>query len=170
MDMLSVFSDFSISPIRLYFVSFILGSFSVATLSDVKYMSAQKEFLEIWAIIFISSLSYEMYVVWSGQIDYIPVAVKWGIIFFFAFLSYEGVGIYFKIAFGDVLACMAAASVFPAALAFTFFIILKAVNLFLKPFLGVVGDRSGYPFMPVIFISVLGTVGAAFWISGFPQF
>jgi len=168
MDILSVFSDFSISPIRLYFVSFVLGSFSVATLSDIKHMTAKREFLEIWAIIFLFAISYEGYLVWNNRMDYLPFALKWGIILFFAFISYEGVGIYFRIAIGDVLACIAAAAVFPAALALIFFLVLKAVNLVLRPFLGVVGDRSGYPFMPVIFVSVILAVGIAFWLSGFP--
>ena len=169
MDILSVLSDFSISPLQLYFISFILGSFSVATLSDLKYMGAQKEFLEIWALISMAFMGYDAYSAWKGG-DWTYFAVKWSIILFFAIISYQAVGIYFRLALGDVLACIAAASVFPIALVIVFFLILKLLNLALSPFLGIFGDRSGYPFMPVVFLSVIGTIGLSFYVSGIPPF
>jgi hypothetical protein len=43
--------DFSMQPLQLDALYFVLGSYAVATLSDLKRMSAQSEFVSIWAII-----------------------------------------------------------------------------------------------------------------------
>ena len=42
-------------------LAFLLGSFSVATWSDLKRLSAQREFLEIWLVFLVGMLGYDLY-------------------------------------------------------------------------------------------------------------
>ena len=87
MDMSGLLMQLSLTKFQLYALSFLLGSFTVAAWSDLKHMSAQQEFLEIWFVIAVVLLTYDAYTVTTGA-SYLPVAIKWGIIFFFAFISH----------------------------------------------------------------------------------
>ncbi len=164
MDLSGLMMQLSLTQFQLYALSFLLGSFAVATWSDLKHMSAQQEFLEIWFMIVAVLLAYDAYIIREGG-DYLPIAVKWGIIFFFAFISHRNIGIYFHLATGDVIACMAAAAILPAGLAFVFFFILKPIDMLLKPVLKITGSRRAYPFMPVILTSILAVIGLAVWVG-----
>ena len=164
MDLSGLMMQLSLTQFQLYALSFILGSFAVATWSDLKHMSAQQEFLEIWFMIALVLLTYDAYSVTTGA-SYLPIAIKWGIIFFFAFISHRKIGIYFHLATGDVIACIAAAAILPAGLAFVFFFILKPADMLLKPVLKIAGKKRAYPFMPVVLVSVLAVIGFAIWVG-----
>ena len=42
-------------------LAFLLGSFAVATLSDLRHLSAQREFPEIWVLITLAALGLDLY-------------------------------------------------------------------------------------------------------------
>jgi len=164
MDINSLMMQLSLTQFQLYALSFLLGSFVVATWSDLKHMSAQREFLEIWLMIAFVLFAYDAYLIKETG-DYIPIILKWAIIFISAFISHKNIGIYFHLATGDVIACMAAAAILPAGLAFVFFFILKPIDMMLKPVLKITGSKRGYPFMPVILVSILAVIGFAVWVT-----
>ena len=164
---MSLLTDFSLSQFQIYAAVFIMGSFSVATLSDLKHMSAQSEFLEVWLIIVLAIGAYDGYRILKLDADYTPIALKWGIIFLFSMLSHEYVGVYAKVATGDMLACIAAASVLTAGMALLFFIVLKIIDLITRPFISpLFGSGSAYPFMSAVFVSSGITLGISVWMSG----
>ena len=101
--------DVTMEPIQLYALAFLLGSFSVATLSDIKRMSAQSEFVSVWAIIAIGLFVIDVYLVGTDKLAWDIFGLKWILIVVFSLLSHERVGVYFHLATGDVVAMMAAA-------------------------------------------------------------
>src|SRR5262245_30780521 len=91
-------------------LAFLLGSFAVATLSDLKRLSAQREFLEVWLLFILTVLGFEAYDLHEGTLEPAKFGVKWGLIGLLSFLSLSRVGILFRLAIGDVAALAAAAS------------------------------------------------------------
>ena len=66
---------------QLYGLVFLIGSFTVATLSDLKYMKAQAEFVEVWILAFIVFLAID---IWRWEnLDQTQTMIKWGLVFVF---------------------------------------------------------------------------------------
>src|SRR5437667_5749334 len=61
-------------------LAFLLGSFAVATWSDLKYLAAQREFLEVWLFFLGCVLIYDVSHVWTGDAGSERVLVKWALI------------------------------------------------------------------------------------------
>jgi hypothetical protein len=141
--------------IQLYGLAFLLGSYSVATLSDIKRMSAQSEFVSIWAIIAIGLFVIDVYLMGINSLHWEVFTVKWLIIVFFSLLSHERIGIYFHLATGDVVAIMAAAAILAPILVLALYVLLKIVDAVMAPALYSFGTKSAYPFMPVIFVATV---------------
>src|SRR5262249_42763736 len=100
----------TLTPWQQFGLAFLLGSFVVATLSDLKHMSAQQEFVEVWVLFLVGVLGFEVYESWQGERDITLLAVKWGLIAIFSVLSHRSIGVLFRLAPGDVAALAAAAS------------------------------------------------------------
>ncbi len=147
--------DFSMNEIQLYGLAFLLGSYSVATLSDLKRMSAQSEFVSIWAIITIGLFVIDVYLMGIDKVDWQIFAAKWLIIVFFSLISHERIGLLFKLATGDVVAIMAAAAILAPIMVVALYILLKVVDLIMAPGLQSFGTKTAYPFMPVIFVTTI---------------
>src|SRR5437867_3965710 len=79
-------------------LAFLLGSFAVASLSDLKRLSAQREFMEVWVLFILGVLAFEVYDLRAGKLESAPFAVKWGLIAILSFLSLERVGVLFRLA------------------------------------------------------------------------
>ncbi|MFH1126185.1 MAG: hypothetical protein V1703_03590, partial [Candidatus Altiarchaeota archaeon] len=78
-----IMSSTSVGNLQFYGFLFLLGSFTVASLSDLKRMAAQKEFAEVWLLFTLAAFLYDFYRL-SGS-AYIDVfAVKWVMIGIFA--------------------------------------------------------------------------------------
>jgi hypothetical protein len=152
---LDIWLDFSMSQIQLYGLAFLLGSYSVATLSDMKRMSAQSEFVSIWAIITIGVFVIDVYLMGIRELIWEIFTAKWLIIVFFSLISHERIGIYFGLATGDVVAIMAAAALLAPVLVFALYILLKIVDVVMRPALFSFGTKTAYPFMPVIFVATI---------------
>ncbi len=145
--------DFSMQPIQLYALAFLLGSFSVATLSDLKRMSAQSEFVSVWAIIAIGLFIIDVYLVGTDKLAWDIFGLKWVLIVVFSLLSHERVGVYFQLATGDVVAMMSAAAIMGPVGVVIFYILVKMVDWITRPIWKSFGTETAYPFMPSIFLT-----------------
>jgi hypothetical protein len=154
--------SFTLEPIQLYALAFVLGSFSVATLSDLKRMSAQSEFVSVWAIIAIALFIIDVYLVGTDVVAWETFTIKWILIVVLSLLSHERVGVYFRLATGDVVAMMAAAAIMGPAGVVMLYIIVKVVDFLTRPIWKSFGTETAYPFMPPIFLAT-GIVLVVSW-------
>jgi len=68
-------------------LAFLLGSFTVAIWSDLKRLSAQREFVEIWLVFMLAMLGHDVWSVHVGGMPLERVGVKWGLIMLASILS-----------------------------------------------------------------------------------
>ena len=148
---------------RTYGLFFLLGSFTVASLSDIRRMSAQSEFLHIWILALLALFVLDVYLISSLQGD--RFAFKWGAIALFSLLSYRGVGLIFKLEWGDVAAITAVCGLLSALMVPIFFLILIGCNLVMVPMLRNFGKGNAYPFMPVVTAATLIAIPAASYLQ-----
>jgi len=161
MDYAALFETTLTQP-QLYALAFLLGSFAVAALSDVKRMSAQREFLEIWLLVIAALFAYDIYNIYNGA-DWQLVAIRWILILVISILSHEWAGMLFSLARADVAACASVAVLLSPVLIIVFYIILKVLDLLMRPFLRVVGSGDAYPFMPVVLVGTAATAAFVIW-------
>jgi hypothetical protein len=154
--------DFEMDQYQLYGLFFLLGSYSVATLSDLKRMSAQSEFVSIWAIITISLFVVDVYLMGIDRLRWEIFVAKWLVIVLFSVISQERVGPLFRLATGDVIAVMAAVALFAPLMVVVFFVLLKVVDLLIAPALMSFGSKNVYPFMPVVFVTTIIVIVGSF--------
>jgi hypothetical protein len=135
-------------------LAFLLGSFTVATWSDLKRLSAQREFVEIWLLFLLAMLCHDFFQTFARGTLPVPVFwIKWGLIFVFSLLSLAKVGALFRLAWADVAALAAAASLLSPLLIIVFYVVAKVIALVVQKFL-----RRGvryWPFMPVVSLATL---------------
>ncbi len=165
MELLSL----SLSNFQLYGLIFLLGSFSVASLSDLKRMSAQREFLEIWLLFSLVFLGNDIFIGYTEGAD-LTIYIKWGLIGVFLILWFFKVIL--KTAVGDALACVAVMSLLTPLFIIIFLIFLKLSEALMGPLLkAMFGGKDSYPFLPVVSIATIITliVGlrASDWIERF---
>jgi hypothetical protein len=161
---LSQLFDPSLGQLQLYALVFLLGSFSVAALSDVRRMSAQREFVEVWAIVVLALLGYDLYRIYQGA-DWTLPAVKWAIILAISVAAHQSTGLIFSLALGDVAACAAVACLLQPVLAILFYVILKLLDLAMGPFLRMRGIGGAYPFMPVVLVGTMAMAAIIVWAA-----
>lgn len=141
----------------LYALWFLLGSQAVAGLSDLRRMAAQREFMEVWIIFAVVVFGLDGWRVYQGN-DVAVFLVKWALILAAALLSWQRVGGIFHLARGDVWAIVAVTSLFNPLFVVLYMLILKVVDLVLRPALRRFGSGSAYPFLPVVIVATLLTV------------
>ena len=146
-------------------LAFLLGSFAVATWSDLKRLSAQREFVEIWLLFVLAILAFEVYHFYQGEGEAKPAAhsagVKWGLIALLSLLSLRRVGVLFALAPADVAALAAAASLLPPLHVILFYAVAKLLALVLGPVL--MRGRPVWPFMPVVSLATLAILALGWW-------
>ncbi len=163
MDLLSL----TLTQFQLYGLIFLLGSFSVATLSDLKTMTAQREFMEVWILFVFAFLAYDVYIGYTHGAGWLLYA-KWGLILLF-FITWS-FGLFFKTARGDAAACIAVMVLLTPPFILLFLLTLKILSMIFSPFLIFgFGDKKGYPFMPVVSFATLVTLFAALYAIGWIQ-
>ena len=160
-QLIQQFFVLKISTIQIYLLWFLLGSFTVATLSDIRRLSAQKEFLEIWALFVLAMFATDFY--YNDYLVQIPVylVLKWGLILIFIPLYFH---FYHKVAWGDVSAKMAACSLLPPFFIIIFIVLIRIVEWATKRFWLKYRKGRFYPFMPIIFFSTLMLIIVAVYI------
>lgn len=150
---------------QLLGLAFLLGTFAVASLSDLKRLSAQREFLEVWVLFAIGVFAYDGFTLWQADwlLWQVPAA-KWLAIATLAVLSWQRVGVVFHLARADVWACVAAASLLAPLLVIGFWLVLKLVAAVARPLLA--RGVGPWPFMPVVSISVVLVAAAGLLAPG----
>jgi len=146
-----------LAPWQQFGLAFLLGSFAVATLSDLKRLSAQREFVEVWLLFALTMLVFDGYECYLGHTPALTVGVKWGLIAVLSLLSLKPVGMLFRLAPGDVAALAAAAGLLTPALVVIFYGAAKLIALAVRPLLA--RGRPVWPFMPVVSLATLVVVG-----------
>jgi hypothetical protein len=147
-----------------YGLFFLLGSFTVASLSDVRRMSAQSEFLHIWVLVVLVLLGLDVYGLREGPLD--RFLVKWAAIAVLCLLSSKHVGALFRLEWGDVAAMAAVCGLLSPLVVVFFFGILKLTDFVMRPFLRHFGHEGAYPFMPVVTVATFITMPAAAFLQG----
>jgi hypothetical protein len=137
-------------------LAFLLGSFTVATLSDIKHLSAQREFLEVWVLFPLGVLAFELYDLHAGRGEPQTLALKWGLIGLLSILSLARVGVLFRLAIADVAALAAAACLLPPVLILIFYGLAKLLSWPAGRL--VWAGRPVYPFMPVVSLATLAVL------------
>ena len=142
--------------------AFLLGSFAVATWSDLERLSARcREFLEIWLAFLACMLAVDGYDVWFRDAAWQIPAVKWGLIVLLSLFSPQALPLpyrLFRLAPADVAALAAAASLMTPIVVILFYLAAKLLSKLIGPLL-----RRGryYPFMPVVSLATVGVLAAA---------
>jgi hypothetical protein len=137
-------------------LAFLLGSFAVATLSDLRRLSAQSEFVEVWLLFLGAILALDAYEVWAGEKSLPPLAIKWGLIALLSLLSHRRVGLLFRLAPGDVAALAAAASLLTPSLILVYYLTARVLAWVVGPLLNWGGV---WPFMPVVSLATVIVLG-----------
>ena len=150
-----------LAPWQQFGLAFLLGSFSVATWSDLKRLSAQREFVEIWLLFIAAILAFDVYHAYQGEASTPIVGIKWGLIALFSILSVKWVGWLFALAPADVAALAAAASLLPPVHIVLFYVVAKLLALLLGPLLA--RGRPVWPFMPVVSLATLAIFALGLW-------
>ena len=162
LDDFAPYLSFDLSQFQLYGLFFLLGSFAVATLSDIKHMSAQREFMDVWWLAALALLGLDLWGAdWRPEGDLIA---KWALIVLFALLSHQKIGLWLRLATGDVAACVAAAMLMPAAFVVVFFLLLKLLAWPMSKILA--RGKPAYPFMPVVSLATIAVLAAGLVGSG----
>ncbi|UCG95480.1 MAG: hypothetical protein JSV92_00290 [archaeon] len=133
----------------VYGLGFMFFTLLVASVSDLRKMVIKAEFLTMWTAFAILMFLYDYY---TGM-EFIWI--KWLLIIVLGLFSWKGVGKIFSLARADVVAISAVCSVLEIPYIVVFYIILLLVNqVGLYP-LKIFGKKDKYPFMPVIWFSLL---------------
>lgn len=159
--MAASFLDFvalDLSRFEVYGLFFLLGSFAVATLSDIKHMSAQREFMDVWWAVAVILLGIQLWA--SDMAPEAPLVVKWVLVGLFGILSHRAVGLWLRLATADVAACVAAAMLLSPGLVLAFFLLLKGLAWPMSRLLA--RGKPAYPFMPVISLATVALLAGAF--------
>jgi hypothetical protein len=159
LDSFLPFVEWRLSPWEVYGFFFLLGSFVVASVSDVKHLSAQREFMDVWWAFAVVMVGVELWA--SDWRPDAPLLVKWALVALFAALSHRAVGLWLRLATADVAACVAAAMLLPPGLVLAFFLLLKLVSWPAAKVLS--RGKPAYPFLPVVTVVALLFVVAALW-------
>jgi prepilin signal peptidase PulO-like enzyme (type II secretory pathway) len=142
-------------------LAFVLGSFAVATWSDLKYMAAQREFLEVWLFLIVAAACYDGWRAYSGEVQGATLTLKWALIAALSLASFKEVGWLFRLARADVAALAAAAGLLPPLLIVLLYACAKAASYGFQPLL--LRGRSAYPFMPVVAFASLAVLLLGWW-------
>jgi len=137
-------------------LAFLLGSFTVATLSDIKRLTAQHEFLEVWLLFLLGVFVFEIYDVRVAKLESSKFAVKWGLIALLSILSFQRIGILFRLAKGDVAALAAAASLLTPTLILIFYALAKLIAWVLQRLIW--PNRTSWPFLPVVSLATIAVM------------
>jgi len=133
----------------VYGLGFMFFTLLVASVSDLKSMTIKAEFLTMW-------LGFSAIMFWHDYITGTELMWwKWGLITTLGIFSWKGIGKIFSLARADVVAVSAVCSVLEIPYILLFYIILILVNkVGLYP-LKIFGKKDKYPFMPVIWFSLV---------------
>lgn len=151
----------SLTTAQAYAFFFLLGSFTVASLSDLKHLAAQREFVEVWL-----AFTGVFFLLELVDLDFEPdtlFVAKWALLLLVSVLSLDRVGVLFRLAWADVAAMAAAMSLLSPALILLFALALKLASW---PLARLTLRRGGfYPFLPVVTVATLAVLAFGFLLD-----
>ena len=139
--------------LQLYGLVFLIGSLTVASLSDIRRMAAQKDFAEVWAAFTLLFLLYDIYHI--DQLNPKMVAVKWVLIAFFTIASLKLTSHWFILSLMDIAAACAVMSLLTVPYVLFYYFILIVLKEIMNPILRKFGDAGAYPFLPVVLFATI---------------
>lgn len=150
-----------LSLYQVYGLFFLLGSFVVASISDLKHMAAQREFMDVWLAFAVVMAALDAWR--SGFQPEVTMLAKWALILVLSILSWHRVGVVFKLARADVAAMAAAASLLQPGAVVLFWLLMKGLSVPLGR-----GLRRGdaYPFLPVVTLATVALLALAWLLAG----
>lgn len=141
------------AEIHVYGLVFLLGSLTVAGLSDLRRMAAQTDFAEVWAAFTALMFLTDTYLGLSAQLPLTVFGVKWALIAVYA--AAASTLHLFDISTMDVSAVTALLSLQnPASILLAVFL-LFIVNELLQPILRRYGEAGAYPYLPTVWTANL---------------
>lgn len=146
---------------QVYGLFFLLGSFAVASVSDVKHLSAQREFMDVWL-----AFAGFMLILDAWRTGFQPafaLLLKWGLIALLSLLSWHRVGFLFKLARADVAAMAAAASLLAPGSIVLFWLLMKVLSV---PMGRALRKGDYYPFLPVVTLATIVLLALAWLLTG----
>ncbi len=138
------------TSMQMYGLVFLLGSLTVATLSDVRRMAAQQDFAEVWAVVAVTAFVYDGVRVAFGEWAAGPYAAKWLLILAIAAALQARWLPFLRVSAMDVAAIVAVSAMLPWALVVAYLGLVVVGGVVAKPMLVRFGSRQAYPFLPVV--------------------
>jgi hypothetical protein len=143
-------------PHQTYALIFLLGSLSVASISDLRRMAAQKDFTEVWwaytIIMFLIEAAYGI----NGEISHITFTLKWALMALAALIITTQKTL--PLATMDQAAIIALLSTLNPTYILAAIPATLLINELLKPILKKYGHAGAYPFLPTLFTVNLLTI------------
>jgi hypothetical protein len=150
-----------LSLLQVYGLFFLLGTFVVASISDIKHLAAQREFLDVWVAFAVVMAALD-----AWRVGFQPepdLLLKWALIVVLSLLSWHRIGVVFQLARADVAAMAAAAALLQPGAIVLFWLLMKGLSLPLGRAL-----RRGdyYPFLPVVTLATVALLLLAWALAG----
>lgn len=150
-----------LSLLQVYGLFFLLGSFVVASISDVKHLAAQREFMDVWLAF--AALMAGLDAWRAGFLPDLALLLKWGLLVALSLLSWRRVGVLFQLARADVAAMAAAASLLAPGAILLLWALAKALSV---PLSRALRKGDSYPFLPVVTLATVALLALAWWLAG----
>jgi len=142
------------TTLQFYGLIFLLGSFTVSSISDLKRLAAQKDFAEVWGLYTLTAFIIDGITNTGDPNNLALVALKWMLIITVAVITTTNkLGI--RLAMMDTAAITALASTLPPIQAITSLILILLLNEILTPILRNISKSNAYPFLPIIWLANL---------------
>lgn len=152
-----------LAEIQSYALIFLLGSFTVASLSDLRRMAAQRDFAEVWFFFTFAFLLYDLYGMTATGVLDINLLAKWAIVLVFVVVSINTHLL--SISLMDVAAVCSVLSLLDITYIVLYLITLVIIKEILGPVLRRFGDTGAYPFLPVVLVATIVLL-AIIWSGG----
>jgi len=144
----------TINPLQFYGLIFLLGSLTVASLSDLRRMAAQQDFAEVWAGFAILLFLYDTYSAITLTTPLLILLAKWLMIVLFAAAA-TSAKINFNISIMDIAAITALLSLLNPAYIIAALILLLIIGELMQPILRQFGEAGAYPYLPVVLVTTI---------------
>ena len=138
---------------HFYGLIFLLGSLTVASLSDLRRMAAQQDFAEVWAAFTGIMFLYDTYLATTSNLPLLIFAAKWLLILAIAVATttkiHFGISLMDISAIAALLACVNPAHIIAAL------VMLLILGELMNPLLKNFGEAGAYPYLPIVLTTTL---------------
>jgi hypothetical protein len=149
--------------LQLYGLVFLLGSLTVAALSDLRRMAAQRDFAEVWGVFAAAALFYDTLLLYGTEPFW--VGLKWVLVVLFVLLALKERVL--NVSLMDVAAVSAVASLLDAKTIVVFYAAILVFRALLRPVLSRFGEGGAMPFLPVVLFSSVSVLAYGLYVGLF---